>query len=271
MDKKMPLNYYANQANRILINNTKYQTDKNIINAIFSETTNIQDKVVARLSIIDSFYSTQMNKRLWGIEKICSAINNLSYDDDGIRNRAVTFVANPTIESPIFNLITREYGYKKNGQSFGKASSLVTKYLYFITNYQFPIYDRLVRTSYRYLKIRFPNFNLNSLTESCDINFFSSINVLNNISQINNYNVLDNLLWLLGKIRGGSFSLIFSNDVYRQLVTLAANDVPPNEVDNTIRNYLSANINTPQVMELLGEDFISFFMFCFNDENNGFD
>lgn len=259
----MPLNDYANQASRILGNNTKYQADKNIINAIFAETTNIGDKVIARLSIIDSFYSTQMNKRLWGIEEICSSINNLSNDDNEIRNYAMKFAVNPTIESPIFNLITMEYGYKKNGSKFGKASSLITKYLYFITNYRFPIYDNLVRTSYRYLQIRFPNFNLNDLINDCDINFFHSINALNNISLINDYDLLDNLLWLYGKIKDGSFSLTFSKDVYLQLVNLSGANILTKKVDQAIRNYLQININAQQVSQLLGNDYVSFFNFCF--------
>jgi len=261
----MPLNNFAHQAANILGNNTKYQIDKNIINAIFAETTNIEDKVIARLSIIDSFYSTQMNKRLWGIEDICNSINNLSEADNEIRNYAIEFASNPTIESPIFHLITAEYGFKKNGQAFGKASSLITKYLYFITNYQFPIYDSLVRTSYRYLQIRFPDFNLDDLVDDCDINFFHSINTLNNISLINDYNLLDNLLWLFGKIKDGSFSLMFPKDVYLQLVNLSGANNLRRNVDQAIRNYLQININNHQVSELLGVDFVSFFNFCFNN------
>ncbi|MHB8581481.1 MAG: hypothetical protein ACYDA4_16680 [Ignavibacteriaceae bacterium] len=261
----MTLNDYAHFAANILGNNTKYQIDKNIINAIFSETTNIEDKVIARLSIIDSFYSTQMNKRLWGIEDIHNSINNLSENDNEIKNYAIVFAANPTIESPIFRLIASEYGHKKNGQTFGKASSLITKYLYFITNNQFPIYDNLVRTSYRYLQIRFPVFKLQDLVEDCDINFFHSINTLNNVSLINDYNLLDYLLWLFGKIKDGSFSLMFSKDIYLQLINLPGANILTKKVDQAIRNYLQININEQQVTRLLGDDFVSFFKFCFNN------
>lgn len=260
----MPLINYANQAARILGNNTKYLINKNIINSIFAETKNIEDKVITRLSVIDSFYSTQMNKRLWGIEEINLAINGISNDDNEIRNFAVEFAANPNAESRIFNLINDEYGIKKNGQPFGKASSLVTKYLYFITSYQFPIYDSLVRTSYRYLQTRFPLFNLPDLTDECDINFFNSINALKNTSQINNYDLLDNLLWLLGKIMYGSFSLMFSQETYLQLVNLSGANALTKKVDQAIRNYLQININEQQVAQQFGDDFVSFFNFCFN-------
>jgi len=263
----MPLNVYARQAANILQNNTKYQIDKNIIQAIFSDTTNIQDKVIARLSVIDSFYSTQMNKRLWGIDEIALSINHLSDNDNEVSNLAIDFINRPTVDSEIFNLITKIYGYKKNGQAFGKASSLITKYLYFITNYRFPIYDTLVRTSYRHLKRRFPEFNLPGLREICDIDFFNSIKTLNSNSMINNYDLLDNLLWLYGKIKKGSFSLMFRQDVYLQLVDIAGINTLTENVDQGIRNYLQNNINEHLVGNLLGNDFVLFFNFCF--ENNG--
>ncbi|MCZ6593381.1 MAG: hypothetical protein O6943_00520 [Bacteroidetes bacterium] len=265
-DYKMQLNDYAHRAKNILRHNTKYQIDKNIINAIFSETENIEDKVIARLSVIDSFYSTQMNKRLWGIEEICASINDLSEDDNEVKNLAIEFVDNSTVESKIFNLITKKYGYKKNGQPFGKASSLITKYLYFITNYQFPIYDSLVRTSYCDLQIRFPDFNLPNLLNDCDINFFHSIKTLNSVSLIMNYDFLDNLLWLYGKIKQGSFSLIFQQDIYLRLVSLAGVNNLKGNVDQAIRNYLQNHINEHQIDNLLSNDFVLFFNFCF--ENN---
>lgn len=263
----MQLNEYAHRAANILRNNTKYQIDKNIIKAIFSETANLEDKVIARLSVIDSFYSTQMNKRLWGIEEISAAINNLSEDDNKVKNLAIEFVDNPTVESKIFDLITKEYGCKKNGQPFGKASSLLTKYLYFITNYQFPIYDSLVRTSYRDLQRRFPDFNLSNLLDDCDINFFHSTKTLNSVSLIMNYDLLDNFLWLYGKIRKGSFSLMFQQDIYLRLVNLAGvNSLTSNAIDQAIRNYLKSHINEHQLVNLLSDDFVLFFNFCF--ENN---
>lgn len=263
----MSLIDYAYLASNILKNNTKYQTDKNIISSIFGKTINIENKIIARLSVIDSFYSTQMNKRLWGIEEISASINNLSVDDNEIKNFAIKFANNPSIKSPIYSLIIRGYGYSKNGQPFGKASSLVTKYLYFITNYQFPIYDSLVKISYGYFQEKFPDFNLSDLGDDCDIDFFHSINALKNVTSINNYDLLDNLLWLFGKIKSGSFSSMFSKEVYLQFVNLAGVNNFGNDVDQALRIFLQQNINDNQVVQLLGNDFIEFFSFCF--DNNG--
>ncbi len=264
----MPLREYALCAANIISSNTKYQNDKEIIKTVFSETVNYPEKIVARLSVIDGFYSTQMNKRLWGIEEISDSINAISQDDNEIIRLSREFINHPTDASVILQIITRDYGYKKNGQPFGKASSLVTKYLYFLTNYNFPIYDSLVRSSYRNIRSRpeFSQFNLRRLHDGCNLSFFQSVNSLNIVSGINNYDLLDNLLWLLGKIREGSFSLLFYKNIYLRLSQLSNDNNITEEVDLKIRNYLQDHLNTPEVQELFGDiynDFSMFFSFCF--------
>jgi hypothetical protein len=254
----MTLKKSAKLAVRVLNKNTKYQRDKRIISSVFSATNKSKNKVVARLSLIDCFYTTLMNNRLWGIEDIASQINSVSKKDSKIKELALDFAARPVDKSPIYKLINGIYGIKKDGTEFGKASPIVTKYLYFLTNYRFPIFDNSVKISYRYLRTKYPNFELNELTEESDINYFISINALNQKSKIGSYDRLNKLLWLLGKIRKGSFSQIFSKDKYLQLVNLAGAD--------EISDYLQTNIHTTKVQELLGDNFCSFFDFVSNLE-----
>lgn len=61
---------YSSLANKILNNETRYKTNKAIISEVF--TMNNPNKVQFRLTVIDSYYSTQMSKRLYGIEDIAN-------------------------------------------------------------------------------------------------------------------------------------------------------------------------------------------------------
>ena len=263
----MPLNYFAQLASNILSNNTKYQKDKEIIKSIFTDTLNNNNKVIARLSTIDGFYSTQMNKRFWGIEEISEAINNISTDDDTIINLANQFINNTQTDNPIYNLIVDNYGYKKNGRVYGRASSLVTKYLYFVTGFQFPIYDSLIRSSYESISSRLPQNRLPVLSNSCGIVFFNAIKMLSSVSEINDFDILDNLLWLYGKIREGSFSLILQKDVYLTLVDNVMTNHLDISIDNAIREYLQNQANDEQIINSLGNDLRNFCVFCFNHNN----
>ena len=261
------LKHYSELANKILIEDTKYQLDKNIISSIFDKKCeNIIETVIFRLTIIDSYYSTQLNKRYFGIEEIAEAIINISEDDKIMSSKFIQYLEDENEE--IKTLFKADYGYRKNGKIVGGAPSLISKYAYFLTEYNFPIYDRLVQVSYPEIKNMYPKFNLDDLPENFSKDFFTKISKLNKISDINDYDKLDNLLWLFGKLKEGSFSLILNKNKYLELVNQInfPHGLKSNKVDEVIRNYIIENINSKNLNNIFSERTLEFIKFCLSIE-----
>jgi hypothetical protein len=205
----------ANSAFKILNHATDYAKGKNLIRNFFiSDEGNSKEKIFFRLTLIDAFYSTQMNKRLFGIDDLVEEIHKLAKTDTELKQMAEAFIVKPS-ENRLFKLITADYGIHKNGEAFGKASSLITKYLYFLTNYNFPIFDGLVKSIYPKIKKVHFKKDLPGIGIECDMNFFLGVKKLNEISGISNFDKLDNLLWLAGKIENNSYQLILNQDKYK--------------------------------------------------------
>lgn len=173
--------HYANLAHKILNENTQYKKNKIIISEYFK--TNIADvknMIYCRLALIDGFYSTQMSKRLYGIEDLSKEI--AKNNDITLIKDSQEFLKNPFEDNVIKSLLSKSYGIGKSGNKKGKAISLISKYLYFLNDYNFPIYDSLVVESYKILKNERIKEN----------NYFETIKSLNESSGINNYDKLDN-------------------------------------------------------------------------------
>lgn len=255
--------YLAESANQILSKGTKYSKDKEIISEIFTSSKSMKDKVILRLTVIDSFYSTQMNKRFFGIEEISDSINEISDDDEKLINITFEYI-NGENKNKISSLIGSKYGYKKIGQPHGKASSLITKYLYFLTKYKFPIYDSLVKKSYENIKKKYQELNIPKLPRECNYSYFKAFKELSHTTKINDFDLLDNLLWLYGKIREGTFSLILKKQEYLNLVgeISFSEKVKSREADKTIREYIKNPRNKNKLNSLLGKRMIDFIEFC---------
>ena len=204
----------ANLADRILHNETKYFTDKEIIKGIFGKTKekySIQN-IIFRLTIIDSYYSTQMNKRYFGIEDIADSIWEISLHKENTMSEYFSDFAKNLQNEEIRNLFKKKnYGIHKDGNDAGCAISLISKYAYYQTGYNFPIYDSLAKKIYPLIMKKYftttketGNVKSNNIVE-----YIKSINQLKKLSGIDNYDKLDNLLWLSGKILEGNFYLLF--------------------------------------------------------------
>lgn len=214
------LKEYAGIAQQILGPGTKYYNDKQIISEAFKPDNKITiNTLIYRLTIIDSYYSTQMNKRLFGIEDLADKLLELSTDDHIMKRMFVEYLIKPEDNRNIHILFNNEYGIDKTGQSYGKAESLITKYAYFLTMYNFPIYDSLVKKAYKHITSLYPSLNIQALSNDIDI-YIKRLKDLKELTDIDNYDKLDNALWLCGKIRDGRFSLILSKDNY---ITLTSN------------------------------------------------
>lgn len=138
---------YSILANKLLNNETRYNSNKTIISEVFKIVH--PSKVQFRLTVIDSYYSTQMSKRLYGIEDIANEL--VKYSDDVLKLEIAKFLQNPT-EGIIKELFNKTYGFDKEAKNAKKAISLVSKYLYFLSECMFPIYDTLGKVSYNLLK-----------------------------------------------------------------------------------------------------------------------
>jgi len=237
----MNLRKKSELANSILEKETSYFKDKNIIYGFF---TNSKDKLTkenieAQLTVIDSYYSTNMSRRYYGIEEVAESILKISNSKDELKNKFIEYPKTSNHSNEITNLFHKKYGYNKKGKSVGRSMSLISKYAYFITDFNFPIYDSIVREVYPLLS------EGNKLNDSKFDKFVTSMNKLLQFSQIDDFNKLDNLLWLIGKINRGNYSLILKKSNYLELVAKIDNldSFKSNEIDMKIRDYINNNID----------------------------
>lgn len=239
-------NEYTNLAVKILQGDTDYIRGKKIISDIFRINRDSRfETIMFRLTIIDSYYSTQMNKRLFGLDDLAYRFTEITRDDQTLKSMCIEYIAEPKKDSDLDNLFNGRYGIRKTGHDAGHAVSLITKYLYFLTEYQFPIYDNLVKISYPLIKRKYPALNINSLDEKFSNLFFDNISELNTVTKTNDFNRLDNFLWLIGKLTEGSLSLILNKKRYLQLVEKMK--IPKGtrsaEADRLTRVYIKDNID----------------------------
>ncbi|SMP10645.1 hypothetical protein [Chryseobacterium profundimaris] len=198
------------------LQSSHYAKEKAFINRCFHmDKHNLFDKVKLRLHLIDSLYSTQMSKRYYGIEELAEAL--VQYSDEELINNANQYKNNGKNEF-LEKLFYEKYGYNSIGEKEKKAVSLISKYLYFLTSYQFPIYDSLVKIAYpKVIK----EYNIKTgYTKITDANFVQALSKLNQLSEINNFEKLDNYLWYSQKLESNSFSLIFSKEEHLKKIKL---------------------------------------------------
>lgn len=183
--------------------------------------------VMQRLSLIDLFYSTSLNRfNQFGISELANKIYLLTKDINGnhydsiLIDRAQSFVTNPLINHRIYKcLFNNIYGIQGK-----KAMSLISKYLFFLLEVQkspngvhigFPIYDSIVMNLLPKIgsKIGIPIVlkNIKDITQ-----YIAAIkNVAQKLGiQPRNgrsvFGVLDFFLWRIGKVGELSFSLLLT-------------------------------------------------------------
>jgi len=237
---------YTELAFSILQGDTTYIRSKKIISDIFKiEREDRYETIIFRLTIIDSYYSTQMNKRFFGLDDLAKKLSETTNDDVELRNICLEYITGSYNGNKIKELFDENYGIRKTGHFAGHAASLISKYLYFLTDYKFPIYDNLVKTSYRLIKRKYPQLEMSELKNSFDLSYFEKIKQLNMRSRTNDFDKLDNLLWLIGKLTEGSLSLILNKDRYLDLLGKIniKKGKESKEVDSETRKYIKENIS----------------------------
>jgi len=226
----------AEIAYNYLNNCTIYSKQKNNIKLFFDDNIiqydSYTNRLEVRLTLIDSLYSTNMNRRLYGIEDIANKMATIAEDDDNIlKGKFVRYFEQE--EQSISDLFEDRYGIRRTGEETEmKAKSLISKFAYFITNYNSPIYDKLVndyileiieKDPEDEVAVRAENGGRRISNAQLRNEFFNTIKIINAGSQINAFDKLDNLCWLYGKIINESYSLILGKVQYQGLMSYVNN------------------------------------------------
>jgi hypothetical protein len=261
------LPYYADLAYKFL-HETKnpYLDGKRAISMLFNSGFKLKDYsssnasliINARLTLIDSYYSTNIGKmRYFGISDIVETIMRISDSDDNLVALAKELTMDHDVQK-LEELLEGSYGLSKNNEDKGKATSLLSKYLYFLSEYKFPIYDSIVKKHYKSIAKKF-KVNLNNANGIGNIKFFYEMNILN--YKVNDFNKLDNLIWLFGKIKKGSYSLIISKEIYLKLVERIREKHGEDINDEIVQNYIALDLNKLEEWKVFNKDQIEFIRF----------
>ena len=133
-----------------------FSSDKTAIDNIFKMTSKRTfGDILLRLTVIDSMYSTQMNRRYYALQELAEKLCCLNKTKplstlfrEFIEKKRDTHLFDGKIGSEKFNLFAEKYGIGKDGSDKGVAVSLISKYAYFETDYGFPIYDSIACEMY---------------------------------------------------------------------------------------------------------------------------
>ena len=203
-------------AKEILENDTPYSRNRAVIDSLFNPKAILlpyEQIVYIRLSVIDSFYSTNMNMHIGGLENLANSIIEISTNDEELKIKIREYKEKLS-QKEIANLFEGKYG---KGQP-AKARSLISKYFYFVMKHQFPIEDNLLKDYINEIAEYF-NLDLDFHPHSKFDSKSNLIKLLLNFKDIDRkYDSFDNFVWLYGKIREQSFSLI-TNDAGSKKIT----------------------------------------------------
>ena len=233
-----------------------YSEDKKAIKVVFKKTSNkiSREVILARIALIDGMYSTQMNKRYYALGDIADALHVLE-EKKCLKDIFTEFTKDLNIS--IFeiddmcsksnpnnnNLWGRCYGIGKLADEKGVAVSLISKYAYFETDCNFPIYDSIACevfpliwnkvTNETFPTLRVPKSQKLDGKETIQA-FVKAINKIKDYIgyEINDfYDMFDRLMWYVGKIRRGNMSLILSKADYQEWANIAKIKIKDFKID----------------------------------------
>ena len=210
-----------------------YRDHKAIIDELFSwsnQAYSIQS-IVLRLTVIDSFYSTNAAYSYFSIDEMAEKILSLGQESDAAGYFAS--IANGDTNADNKGLFSEPYGIRKNLGEGSKQVSLLSKYAYFVLRQYpnqypkgFPIYDSLAEKIHPLLA-NYLGVSLDKRTDKDDIHryianldkirrvLFDEVSLFKDVQQ---YDILDALLWTMGKIGGGNLSLLLDRKDYTQFI-----------------------------------------------------
>lgn len=266
-----------------------FSQDKNAIDIIFDNTSsNDKAGVLARLTIIDSLYSTQMSRRYYGLDELAESLVLLSTQQNkSIVDLFLDFAKNQDTSSFNFskeengrviptNLFDEKYGIGKDGSDKGIAISLISKYAYFVTKKRFPIYDSIACEIYPLLWVycgfakkdqpkliaRIKGSQAINASETMHT-YVSAINIL--IEKLGgeiSYDHLDRLLWFTGKIRRGNLSLVLSREQFDNCLEYSRK----NHLFKKTNEFAIQKVRNVDILPFIEKDSLLHDLFCLAKE-----
>lgn len=206
------------------------------------------DMILVRLRLIDTIYSTNGNRCYLSVEELAEAIYSmLGSSEVGAANAFYNFVLNPTESDPVAELFGKKYGIHKNLNAGVRKISLLSKYAFFQLEkfgpqkypLGFPICDAIALNMYpkAYMKLNVPDSQAITDDNVGYVNAFKSLLV--DVKRLTGYvfknqefDVLDQYLWRIGKMNRGSYTLLLDKPDYKRLITnIGMNDVSSKTFD----------------------------------------
>jgi len=231
------------------LSDSGYSSDKRAIHDLFTKTEKgPKESYLLRLTVIDSLYSTQMNRRYYALEELAEALCTIQQNStkqlqklfqDYLKTHDAHLFDYSDGSNKKKNLFSESYGIGKDGDDKGVAISLISKYAYFATNYEFPIFDSIACEMYpriwNYCQLPGKPAKL-VMKENMKIQGIETMDTyVTAIDQLIailgggiSYDHLDRLLWFTGKIIRGNLSLVLPREQYE----ICANNSKFRDQDN---------------------------------------
>ena len=204
----------------------------------------VQEHILLRLVVLNSYYSTNAAYSYFSLERLAERIihettqfasKSGKLPNDYFYDIVLQNLGKPTTIGK--NLFEASYGIKKNGTPGATLKSLISKYAYYCmmmdpTRYPlgFPIYDNLARKSYRKVMkaLGLKPQMVQTLDEGSIGEYISALNELREVifgkgatalfCGLQQFDILDAYLWWMGKLEGGNFSLLLTENEYKMLI-----------------------------------------------------
>jgi hypothetical protein len=158
-----------------------------------------------------------------------------------------------TGDEEIGQLFSRTYGIDKKGEPYGHAKSILSKYLYFLSSFNFPIHDTILIN-----KVDVINSHFHICTYNDRISLFDKLKKIKNVSGYS-YDDIDNAIWLYGKLTQGSLSLLMNKSNYLRIISDSNINIDgKNSVNKLLKNWLFDNENDEALKSILGTSFLEF-------------
>lgn len=208
-----------------------YIQQRKIINSLFAENAALDyaEKVMLRLIVIDSLYSTNAAYSYFSFEEMAEKIVSLGPSDE----YAADYFYNVATRKQTGRILFDErYGIRKNLERGSRQISLLSKYAYYLLQQDrnkyplgFPIYDSLALKEYPKLCKRLNISHCANKDIKDDIDaYVAALDELRKVVfegtsfELQQFDLLDAYLWRMGKVSEGNFSLLVNRAEYNQLI-----------------------------------------------------
>ncbi len=218
-----------------------YSQNKNAILNLFDKTEFNKDGLILRLTVIDSMYSTNINKNnYYAIPEIATAILGYAdYNATVLFDKLRAYTKSDGGDDKLNDIFKHQYGVRKNKNDGSKAISLLSKYFYYHTltckdrehNIGFPIFDSLAKEvlwnidsmpfstgKLKKAKYKWVYGNNLSMPE-----FIKELNAVKSALGIESYDEFDAYLWRIGKLLHKSFNFDLSREDFENPETMYEN------------------------------------------------